>query len=417
MKKILVEEIPLNPGLNATYSIKSNNITAYTHGFFKYPCKFIPHVPRWAIRRYLGNNKDGLLDPFCGSGTSLVEGVIHKKTSYGIDIDPFGRLLAEVKTTPFTTKEIAELPKIIETIRNRLGRQDGPLFIPNIPNIEKWFTKKAINDLARLKAHIDHATEENKKSRKFFYIVLASIIRKVSNADAQSPKPYVSTRFKRDGMNAVETFFGQYEKFIERIREFSSLDSLGKAHIVGNDARNIDRLIKGKVKLAVTSPPYINAFDYVRSLKLENLWLGLSEYDDLVELRPKYVGTENISIDSKEIPQSEHLNLQKILKAIHKADNKRAWVVQKFFQDMATNISQVYETLQKDGCYTIVIGESRIRGVRIPTHKILSDIAIQKGFKLDTTFSYEIKNRYLRFPRQGRGGFIKKDWVVSLVKA
>jgi hypothetical protein len=417
MKKILVDEIPLQPELNATYSIESNNITAYTHGFFKYPCKFIPHIPRWAIKRYLRNNKDGLLDPFCGSGTSLVEGVIHKKNSYGIDIDPFSRLLAEVKATPFTTKEIAELQKITQTIKDRLERQEGPLFIPDIPNIEKWFTKKAINDLARLKAEIDHATEKNNKSRNFLYIVLASIIRKVSNADAQSPKPYVSTRFKRDGMNAIETFFSQYEKFFERIREFSSRDGLGKAYIIGVDGRNINRSIKGKIRLAVTSPPYINAFDYVRSLKLENLWLGLSEYDDLVELRPKYVGTENISIDSKEIPQFEHLNLQKILKAIHKADKKRAWVVQKFFQDMATNISQVYETLQKDGCYTIVIGESRIRGFRIPTHKILSDIAIQKGFKLDTTFSYEIKNRYLRFPRQGRGGFIKKDWVVSLVKA
>ena len=119
MKKILVEEIPINPELNATYSIESNNITAYTHGFFKYPCKFIPHIPRWAIRKYLGNDKDGLLDPFCGSGTSLIEGVIHQKTSYGIDIDPFSRLLTEVKATPFTSKEIAELQKIIQVIRNR----------------------------------------------------------------------------------------------------------------------------------------------------------------------------------------------------------------------------------------------------------------------------------------------------------
>jgi hypothetical protein len=154
----------------------------------------------------------------------------------------------------------------------------------------------------------------------------------------------------------------------------------------------------------------------VRSLKLENLWLGITEYDDLVELRPKYVGTENISMINKGVPTSEYPGLQKNLKSVYKVDKKRAWVVQQYFQDMATNISEVYETLQKNGCYTIVIGESRIRGVRIPTPKILSDIGMQKGFILDNMFSYEIKNRYLRFPRQGRGGFIKKDWVVSLVK-
>jgi len=416
MKNIFVEEIPLNPEFSATYSIESNNITSYTHGFFKYPCKFIPHVPRWAIKKYLGKGKDGLLDPFCGSGTSLVEGVIQKKATYGIDIDPFSRLLTEVKSTPFTKKEIAELKKIAEVIKNRLTNQDGAIFTPNIPNIEKWFTKQAINDLGRLKTEIGDATGEGSKQRKFLYIVLASIIRKVSNADDQSPKPYVSTRFKKDGLNAIETFFCQYEKFFGKMREFSSLKGLGKVKIIGDDARNINGAIKGKIKLAVTSPPYINAFDYVRSLKLENLWLGITEYDDLVELRPKYVGTENISMINKGVPTSEYPGLQKNLKSVYKVDKKRAWVVQQYFQDMATNISEVYETLQKNGCYTIVIGESRIRGVRIPTPKILSDIGMQKGFILDNMFSYEIKNRYLRFPRQGRGGFIKKDWVVSLVK-
>lgn len=416
MKNIVVEEIPQDPKFGATYSIESNNITAYTHGFFKYPCKFIPHIPRWAIRRYLHNNKEGLLDPFCGSGTSLVEGVLHKKTCYGLEIDPFSRLLTEVKTTTFTGKELAELQTTADTIKGRLKNQDRPIFKPEIPNIEKWFSKKAIKQLGRLKHEIDEATEENSKHRKFLYLVLASIIRRVSNAEGQSPKPYVSTRFKKDEVDAIEAFFNNYEKFLERIKEFSSNKNLGKSYIIGEDARSISRAIKGKIRLAVTSPPYINAFDYVRSLKLENLWLGVTDYDKLLQLRPRHVGTENISITEKDVPKTEHDRLQTILKTIYKADKKRAWVVDKFFKDMKSNISEVYDVLKKGGCYTIVIGESKIRGVRVPTHQILADIAMKKGFVLDTIFSYEIKNRYLRFPREGRGGFIKKDWVVSLVK-
>jgi hypothetical protein len=293
----------------------------------------------------------------------------------------------------------------------------GPGLVPDILNIEKWFSARTINALGRLKEGIDNVTEKSGKHKRFLYIVLASIIRKVSNADNQSPKPYVSTRFKKDGLDAIETFFQHYEKFTDRIEEFSSSKSLGKAQIVGDDARNINKKIKGKIQLAVTSPPYINAFDYVRSLKLENLWLAMTDYDELLKLRPKFVGTENISIINKDLPKSDHAALQKIVGKIYKVDKKRAWVVHNFFQDMETNISEVYEILKKGGCYTIVIGESKIRGTRIPTYQILADIARRKGFKLDNMFSYEIKNRYLRFPRQGRGGFIKKDWVVSLVKA
>lgn len=416
MKHIIVEELPLNPKQDATYSIESNNRTPYTHGFFKYPCKFIPHIPRWAIKKYLNNGNDGLLDPFCGSGTSLVEGVIQNKICYGIDIDPFSKLLTEVKTTPFTEDEIVEVLLIIESIRNRLNHKHGPIFIPSIPNMDKWFSKTVTNDLRRLKAEIDNNTEGNSKYRKFLYITFASIIRKVSNADDQSPKPYVSTRFQKNELSVIKTFFYYFEKFVEKIKEFSSLKYLGKAQILNSDARSISKEIKGEIQLAVTSPPYINAFDYVRSLKLENLWLDIIDYDGLLKLRPKYVGTENIPIKDKGIPTHKLRNLQGILNNIHKVDKKRAWVVHRFFEDMETNISEIYNILRKGGCYTIVIGESRIRGIRIPTHEILADIATQKGFSVDNKFSYEIKNRYLRFPRQGRGGFIKKDWVVSLIK-
>jgi hypothetical protein len=63
-----------------------------------------------------------------------------------------------------------------------------------------------------------------------------------------------------------------------------------------------------------------------------------------------------------------------------------------------------------------MIGNSRIRDVVVPTHKILIDIAQRNGFELANMFSYIIKNRYLRIPRSGRGGLIKKDWVIDLVK-
>jgi len=83
---------------------------------------------------------------------------------------------------------------------------------------------------------------------------------------------------------------------------------------------------------------------------------------------------------------------------------------------MGKNIEEVNKLLKSEGHYIIVIGDSKIRGVHIPTHEILIDIAKERGFELSNVFSYIIKNRYLRIPRSGRGGLIKKDQVVDIVK-
>jgi len=105
-----------------------------------------------------------------------------------------------------------------------------------------------------------------------------------------------------------------------------------------------------------------------------------------------------------------------IVNTISESDRKRAFVVLKFFEDMTKNIMAVKKLLRPNSHYVIVVGDSEIRRVNIPTHEILVDIAEQNGLKLDNVFSYIIKNRYLRIPRSGRGGLIKKDWVIDLVK-
>ena len=64
----------------------------------------------------------------------------------------------------------------------------------------------------------------------------------------------------------------------------------------------------------------------------------------------------------------------------------------------------------------IVVGNSTIRGIDVPTNELLLEIAKINGFDLENMFSYVIKNRYLRIPRSGKGGLIKKDWVIDLVK-
>lgn len=413
---IPVKEIPPNVKYDSTLEIVSNNVSYFTHGFFKYPCKFIPHIPRWAILKY-ANEGELVLDPFAGSGTTLVESVLNKRNALGVDFDKFSQLLCKTKTTLLSEYQIKYLNELEEKTGNKSFNSD---FMPDIRNLEHWFPKVNILHLSQLKEKIDYIYEisDDEDIYNFLLVCFASIVRKCSYADDTSPKPYVSSRIKKTPLKVNELFDKTLNSYIKRINEYEGIE-LGKSQIISDDARNIKSpKYKNKVSLAVTSPPYINAFDYVRSLRLENVWLGFYGDSNILDIKKRQIGTELIpsSVYNEHIELTGNEKLDSIIKKIYIQDKKRAYVVFKFFEDMKLNLIEVKKLLKKDSHYIIVVGNSKIRGIDVPTHEILGDIAKEVGFDLDNQFSYIIKNRYLRIPRSGKGGLIKKDWILDLIK-
>ena len=105
-KLITVDELSIEDAERRynVFAFRNSGLTSYTHKFHRYFGKFIPHVPRWAIRRFLTNKPPAtILDPFCGSGTTLVESSLHGTNSFGIDVDPIARLVSRIKTRPLDT--------------------------------------------------------------------------------------------------------------------------------------------------------------------------------------------------------------------------------------------------------------------------------------------------------------------------
>lgn len=411
MKNIIeVKELPVNPKHNATYAICSNNVAYLTHGFFKYPCKYIPQIPSWAMDKYL-NKKSTVLDPFCGSGTTLLEASLRGHKGLGVEIDKFGQLLTKVKTQKVNA-DFSEKIHLFKNKLSKLGRASKEKR-PSISNFDLWFSSENASLLGKFNYLIEK-TKEDQYVNDFLKVCFASLIRKASKADEVSPKPYVSKKYKKQHRDIEEEFVRIIDKNLERTIDASKLLK-SSCEIVGDDARTFS--VKNKVDLVVTSPPYINAFDYVRTLRLENLWLGLQSEDDLRTVKKRHVGTESVDIYT----QLDGINfltkeLERVFKEIYIKDKKRAFVVLKYFQDMKDNIETIKKSLKTNGYYVIVVGNSSIRGIEVSTHKILIEIASKIGFKSDLVFSYIIKNRYLRIPRNGRGGFIKKDWIICLKK-
>ena len=416
--RILVDELPMDICEDAIYEINQPNPNTYTHGFFKYPCKFIPEIPKWAIRKYCSKDGTGkVLDPFAGSGTTLLEASLAGISSIGAEIDEIAKLIIKVKSTKLNEEEISILHGWVGNITEKMESHDytdEDKILPLINNLKHWFRDDILDDLGYLYKSLMEL--ENENIRDFLLICMASIIKKVSNADDISPKPYVSNNVIKNPPAVSVAFADIVNKYVVGLKELSECD-LAEI-VVDGDATHI-AAEDNSISVAITSPPYINAFDYVRTLRLENLWLQMATEDELREKKKLYLGTESIKV-KVECENLQILNESALLKEYYEriveVDEKRALILKKFFEDMKTNLEEVYRVLEQDGCYVIVIGNSSIRKVDVESWRILKDLAINVGFKYSSHFGYEIKNPYIRVPRGNKGGKIAIDHILVIQK-
>lgn len=107
--------------------------------------------------------------------------------------------------------------------------------------------------------------------------------------------------------------------------------------------------------------------------------------------------------------------IQKVFKADKKNGHKHAYITFKYFAGMENHFSEISKCLDKGRHYIMVVGDSSVSNVSFNTADFLTEIAERNGFIITNKWGYKIKNRYMRFDRNGRGGLIDIDWVLDLV--
>jgi DNA modification methylase len=358
-------------------SIISLDRSNFTHGFHKYPAKYIPEIPRWAIRKFTAPG-EFVLDPFCGSGTTNVEARLLGRNSYAIDVDPLARLLTKVKTTALDESGLRrQRDFLFKEIVN-----SSVFFTPEFPNRDYWFRKDVLQDLGVIYTSISHI--ENEEIREFFLVCLSSILKEVSNADPKFLYALAISRHMRaKGNRTIDT----KKMFIERVNELlpkmvsfsKACDKKSYAKIVGEDARHIP-LPNDHANLVVTSPPYLNAVDYPRAHQLQLYWFGFWK-GSLGELKKEYIGSEQISADKySNMPHYGNQLLDSIIEKLYSMDKRRAYVVYQFFADMRQAIFETRRVLMNGGHFCYAVADNLIRKIPVPTHTILGQIAEEVGF-------------------------------------
>jgi len=127
------------------------NTLKFTHSYHPFSAKFPPQTPRYYIEKF-SSVGDVVLDPFLGSGTTLVECMLLNRDGIGIDINPIFSLISNSKTTLLNNAQLDEIKDILSDIKDRIQNMNldnrDKLNLIDFPNRDHWFQKNVVTELS-----------------------------------------------------------------------------------------------------------------------------------------------------------------------------------------------------------------------------------------------------------------------------
>lgn len=421
----VVDELPVKGEIaeGEIFIIRNTTSRYLTHLFHKYPGKFIPHIPRWALHRFLTRNAGAIVvDPFVGSGTTLVESYLYGQHSFGVDVDPLARLISKVKTTVIPDSRLRTLP--CEVIAALETASEGS-YRPRIPTLPHWFNEQAVADLSVIYEVVEQFRNEP-DIYDFLLVCFSSIIRRASNADNQTMKTYVSHTNPKKPEAARPLFIKTLQTYTENLAKFGRIvpEDITANVINADDSHALATIWQEKAlplaDLAISSPPYIKSVDYIYNQMAELFWIGerwgLETQAKQNAFKRKYIGHDRASGNQCQILHTTGLpDIDDYISRIFERNRALALVMWRYFHDMDAHFASMKSILRHGAHYIMVIGDSTLAGTSVPTHSLLISSAQRHGFRAASQFAYEIRNKYMHFPRGGRGGVVVHDWIIDLI--
>ena len=410
-------------------SITSPDI--YTHLIHPYTAKLLPHIPRFFLSNdILSQRGDIVLDPFSGSGTVLLEGMLAQRNVIGADCNPIARLIARTKLSFISPVTLQD--QLDDIMLHRHDNIDCPY--PNVTNLAFWYTEKTIKKLQIIKLAIDNIT--NKTVQDFFLTCFSNCTKKVSFANPDFTVPvklnalnYASNPTRQEkirkliekieDINVFDSFYGICVRNIKRIATIEHLH--GMYYQMLDDAKALSTssqsLQSNSVQLIITSPPYAGAQKYIRSCSLGLGWLGFCEKMPLSAFKRQEIGREDFPLNEyTELYPTNVRDADRLLRSIYKENPLRAHVASCYLREMRQVILESYRVLRQGGYMVLVAGNNKVCKHDFMTTKYLKTIAIQEGFKVKLSVIDDIKSRGLMTTRNKTASIINSETVLLLKK-
>ncbi len=327
-----------------------------------------------------------ILDPMMGSGTVLALAQLDGHIAIGFDIDPLAVLISKTWTNPVDPIKIRKkaneiLGKARFIFKNTLIRDAYPIHSDNETRafIRFWFDNYARQQLSALAAAINRVSDESTRNVLwcgFSRLIITKKFGASLASDLSHSRPHKS--FDRAPAKPFSNFIPAVDRVIENcIKTPNSFPTILCKSSSG-DARNLP-LENESIELVLTSPPYLNAIDYMRCSKFSLVWMGFN-IKELRRIRADSIGAlgnYDSTNNDKEIKRIiSSLKLQpKLLK-------KDLGMLIRYIYDMRRAVDQVARVLVPGGKAVYVIGDNTIRGTRIRNSLILCKLAKLSGLNL-----------------------------------
>ncbi len=380
-------------------------------------------APEIALRRLRRlRRRSVVLDPMAGSGTVLRQAALLGHHAIGFDLDPLAVLLSSVASNPLVGRTLTESALAIVSYAQTLNLRSSRL--PWIDEddetrkfVEYWFASRQRKDLRRL-AHAIHEFEQHSSNRtvqRALKVALSKlIITKQSGAslawDVSHSRPH-KVRSKNH--------FDVLQEFLRACQDLESKlcfpnSSLGTSEVRRGDARKLRTVSDRSIDAIVTSPPYLNAIDYLRGHRLALVWLGYS-LQRLRRIRAKSIGTECAYLGGN------HGTTRLVVRSIVKEGllpERFENIVSRYAVDLILVTREFARVIRPGGTIDVVVGNSNLKGVYIDNAAGFRTAARLAGLKYcgRTKRELPLRLRYLPVPdgkSESLGRRIRHEYVLS----
>ena len=267
------------------------------HNIHPFPAKFIGEIPRKILSFFSVPKGTAVLDPFAGSGTTLLEAQRAGLDFVGVDLNPIATLICKVKTGGPVSGGSDAARNISVAAQKELRAR--VFTVPEIPRLGHWFTPEIIAAMSCITAEIERL-QANSKIKDFLRLSLSAITVRVSNQESETR--YAAIDKQLDSTHVFRHFEKSAESIANKLQRsdtlFSYRTEMGR--IFNADARNIANLKMPPISLVITSPPYPNAFEYWLYNKYRMYWLGFDPIgvrEREFGARPHFVSSNGETID------------------------------------------------------------------------------------------------------------------------
>lgn len=402
---------------NSAKTGKNRQATRYSvHGLHEYKGKFNPQVARALLNIFGVKPGQVVLDPFCGSGTTLVESLQLGISAVGTDINPLAVFLSNAKLSALTAP-VERLRQAHNRILNRLSSRGRASFLESsdvrTEYLLSWFDYDVFVEIERVRKSIcDSAGDLS----PIFLAVASNLLREYSQQDPHDLRirrrtsPLPSESYTSAFLEAIPKAL---EK-IEAAREVVRIEKASAQALLCDVSQFASNSSSEKFDAAITSPPYAMALPYIDTQRLSLVWLGLLPADQILELEALLIGSRELRGSSKRelpkamatneasLPTDEYGLCVTLANSLSDGDGFRRRAVPsllyRYFAAMKTNFRSVNALMKAGAPYALIVGHNHttIGGVRfdIDTPSHLANLAVSVGWRIDELMPLQTYRRY-----------------------